>query len=301
MFVYRLMYTTQLPSCLGNRNMLNDYLITEQTTADGILVKKVMIAQALDIDREYYVAVLLDRQMGGIVLVASDQGGVNIEEVAKKTPDAIKKFLLPVNPQDLTKKEAQDIVTKGLGLKDPLEVDRAAEQIIALHKLFCKTDATMIEINPLGITPDKEVVCFDAKLDFDENAEFRQKWIQSYKQEAEENEDPRMKLASEYNLNFVPMDDGNIGCLVNGAGLAMATMDIIKLHGGLPANFLDVGGGVTKQGVERAFSLITQDTKVKTILVNIFGGIVNCGKNYQELFVFFYLLMTSLNLSERNN
>lgn len=264
------------------RNMLNDYIITHQTTKDGLLVKKVMICEALDIDREYYVAILLDRQMGGITLVASSQGGVNIEEVAEKNPSAIKKFLLPTDPHDLTDEITLKIAREGLGLNDATEVNKAAVQIRRLHSLFVSTDATMVEINPLGVTPQKDVVCFDAKLDFDENAEFRQKWLQPYKDEAAENEDSRLKLAHEYGLNFVPMDDGNIGCLVNGAGLAMATMDIIKLHGGLPANFLDVGGGVTKAGVERAFSLITADKKVRAILVNIFGGIVNCGKCFSS-------------------
>ena len=258
--------------------MLNDYIITHQTTKEGLLVKKVMICEALDIDREYYLAILLDRQMGGITLVASSEGGVNIEEVAEKNPSAIKKFLLPTEVSDLKDEMAREIAQKGLGLVDSIELSKAANQIRQLHSLFVATDATMVEINPLGVTPEKEVVCFDAKLDFDENAEFRQKWLQPYKDEAAENEDTRLKLAHEYGLNFVPMDDGNIGCLVNGAGLAMATMDIIKLHGGSPANFLDVGGGVTKAGVERAFSLITADKKVSAILVNIFGGIVNCGE-----------------------
>lgn len=132
------------------------------------------------------------------------------------------------------------------------------------------------QINPLGVTPEKEVVCFDAKLDFDENAEFRQKWIRGYKDHHEEGSDERIQEAAAFGLNFVPMSEGNIGCLVNGAGLAMATMDIIQLSGGKPANFLDCGGGVKAEGVEKAFSLITRDPHVKSILVNIFGGIVNC-------------------------
>ena len=258
--------------------MLNDHLVTHQTTAEGILVTKVMIAEALDIKTEYYLAILLDRAMNGPVLVACKYGGVNIEEVAEKNPDAIKKFALPINKSSLSLKEAIKMVKDGLDIEEESIAVKAAEEVIKLHNLFLETDALQIEINPLGVTPDKEVVCFDAKLDFDENAEFRQKWLKEYAKECEQDEDPRILKAKEFNLNFIPMETGNIGCLVNGAGLAMATMDIISLKGGVPANFLDVGGGVTQAGVERAFQLITADPKVTTILVNIFGGIVNCGK-----------------------
>lgn len=259
--------------------MLNDHLITHQTTSEGILVSKVMIAEALDIDQEFYLAILLDRAMNGPVLVASKYGGVNIEEVAEKNPDAIKKFPLPITKGNLSLPDAVKMVQQGLDISDDAIAHKAAEQVIKLHSLFLDTDALQIEINPLGVTPQKQVVCFDAKLDFDENAEFRQKWLEPYAKECEKDEDGRILKAKEFNLNFIPMESGNIGCLVNGAGLAMATMDIISLKGGLPANFLDVGGGVTQAGVERAFQLITADPKVTTILVNIFGGIVNCGKH----------------------
>jgi succinyl-CoA synthetase beta subunit len=193
--------------------------------------------------------------------------------VAEKTPDAIHKFPVPVDsetmPMDLALK-----IAKSLGIDEKL-AEKAAKEIASLYKLFLELDALQIEVNPLGVTPDDQVVCFDAKLEFDENAQFRQKWLKSIEQDDPEECDARVKLAKEYNLNFVPMD-GNIGCLVNGAGLAMATMDIIHHHGGSPANFLDVGGGVNQTGVENAFKLITQDTNVRAILVNIFGGIVNC-------------------------
>ena len=265
-------------------SMIHDYLITAQTPADGILVSKVMIAHALDIDKEYYAAILLDREARpatrstGIVLVASPCGGMDIEKVAHDRPNDIHKFPLPLNEGGLSKSAAADMAKKGFGISDTLIADRTAEQLIALHQLFLKTDATMVEINPLGVTPDKQVVCFDAKLDFDENAEFRQSWIKQYKQSQETapDFDRRIAEAHAHGLNFVPMNSGNIGCLVNGAGLAMATMDIIQLSGGAPANFLDCGGGVRAEGVEKAFSLITRDPNVKSILVNIFGGIVNC-------------------------
>lgn len=260
--------------CEITGRMLNDYLITNQTTAEGVLVSKVMIAEALDIDKEYYVAILLDRTAGGPVVVASSRGGMNIEEVAEKSPEDIHKFVIPVENPTMDKSLALEIAHKGLGITDEAVAEKAAHEIAALYKLFLDTDSTQIEINPLGVTPAKDVVCFDAKLEFDENAFFRQRWLEDFQDEAEE-VDERMALAKKYNLNFVPMD-GNIGCLVNGAGLAMATMDIIHHYGGSPANFLDVGGGVNQQGVENAFRLITQDSNVKAILVNIFGGIVNC-------------------------
>lgn len=254
-----------------------------------------MVAEALDIDKEFYAAILLDRASGGPVLVLSQFGGVNIEEVAEKNPEAIQKFPLPVDPQKVDTSYLQDAVRKGLGKMNEMVLDQTrlisllnfiglqddkvtmsvAKEIQNLHKLFINIDAMQVEINPLGLTPANKVVCFDAKIQFDENAMFRQSWIKSFEEENIENEDARMILAKKYNLNFVAMD-GDIGCFVNGAGLAMATMDIIHHHGGKPANFLDVGGGVTQEGVEKAFRIITQDPGVKAILVNIFGGIVNC-------------------------
>jgi succinyl-CoA synthetase beta subunit len=256
--------------------MLNDYLITAQTTANGVLVQKVMIAEALDIKKELYLAILLDRASNGPVIVASQEGGMDIEQVAEKTPEAIHKFLVPIdmNSDNLDLNIAKEVANKGLGLSGSLQ-EEAAREIASLYKTFINLDALQVEINPFGITTDDSVVCFDAKINFDENAAFRQKWMKDFEKENASEEDPREGLAREYNLNFVPMD-GNIACLVNGAGLAMATMDIIHHYGGSPANFLDVGGSVNQEGVENAFRLITQDSKVRAILVNIFGGIVNC-------------------------
>ncbi|CAG2119901.1 unnamed protein product, partial [Medioppia subpectinata] len=275
--------------------MLNDFLITAQTTKSGVLVNKVMIGEALDIKKEFYLAILLDRASGGPVIVASQEGGVDIEQVAEKTPDAIHKFPIPIdsNAEDLDIELAKKVAKSGLGLSGNLAED-AAQQISRLYKMFIKLDALQVEINPFGITTKDSLVyalqveinpfgittkdslvCFDAKINFDENASFRHQWMKQIENENSAEEDPRDRLARDYNLNFVPMD-GNIACLVNGAGLAMATMDIIHHYGGSPANFLDVGGSVNQLGVENAFRLITADPKVRAILVNIFGGIVNC-------------------------
>ena len=256
--------------------MLNDYLITAQTTKDGVLVHKVMIAEALDIKKELYLAILLDRASNGPVIVVSQEGGVDIEAVAEKNPEAIHKFPVDINSnlESLDLDLAKNVAKIGLGLSGGL-VEDAAQQISRLYKMFIKLDALQIEVNPFGITTDDRLVCFDAKMNFDENASFRHQWMKNIELENVSEEDPRDHLAREYGLNFVPMD-GNIACLVNGAGLAMATMDIIHHYGGSPANFLDVGGSVNQVGVENAFRLITADQKVKAILVNIFGGIVNC-------------------------
>ena len=256
--------------------MLDDYLITAQTTKDGILVKKVMIAEAIDIKKELYLAILLDRASGGPIVVASPEGGMDIEKVAETNPTAVHKFPISIseNSKDLERQLALRIAGEGLGLDGKLKED-AATEISHLYRMFLKLDALQIEINPLGITTQNQVICFDAKMNFDENAMFRHEWMKQIMEENSSEEDPRDRLARESNLNFVPMD-GNIACLVNGAGLAMATMDIIHRYGGSPANFLDVGGSVNQAGVESAFKLIMTDKKVKAVLVNIFGGIVNC-------------------------
>ncbi|XP_003747680.1 succinate--CoA ligase [GDP-forming] subunit beta, mitochondrial [Galendromus occidentalis] len=250
--------------------MLGYRLVTKQTPKEGVLVKKVMIAEALDIKRETYLAILMDRTFNGPVVVASPAGGVDIEEVAEKTPELIFKQPVDIN-KGLTDEQAMSIAKnlqfEGNNMKD------AAEQIKKLYQVFRRVDATMVEINPFGETPDGKVVCFDAKINFDDNAQFRQKDI--FAQEDHAESDPREVEAAKWNLNYIGMD-GNIACLVNGAGLAMATMDIIKLHGGNPANFLDVGGSVGEEQVAEAFRILTQDPKVKAILVNVFGGIVNC-------------------------
>jgi len=250
--------------------MLGYRLVTKQTAKDGVLVNKVMIAEAMDIKRETYLAILMDRAHNGPVIVASPAGGVDIEEVAEKTPELI--FKEPVDIEKGINKDQAMKIAKNLQFEGRLQGD-AAEQIVKLYNLFRKVDATMVEINPFGETPDGKVVCFDAKINFDDNAQFRQKEI--FEQEDHAESDPREVEAARFNLNYIGMD-GNIACLVNGAGLAMATMDIIKLHGGNPANFLDVGGNVKEDQVTEAFRILTQDPNVKAILVNVFGGIVNC-------------------------
>lgn len=258
------------------KSMLGDYLITAQTTGDGILVKKVMIAEAVDIKSEFYLAILLDRASGGPIIVASPEGGMDIEKVAEQNPQAVHKFPIAIdqNAKELQQDIAMKIASKGLGLTGKLQED-AAKEIAYLYRMFIKLDALQVEINPLGVTTENAVVCFDAKINFDENAMFRHEWMNQIIEENSAEEDPRDALARQFNLNFVPMD-GNIACLVNGAGLAMATMDIIHRYGGNPANFLDVGGSVNQAGVESAFKLLMTDKKVRAVLVNIFGGIVNC-------------------------
>lgn len=250
--------------------MLGYKLVTKQTPKEGVLVNKVMIAEAMDIARETYLAILMDRSFNGPVIVASPAGGVDIEDVAEKTPQLI--FKEPISIQEGITDEQARTVAKNLNFKGPL-LDQAAEQIKHLYNLFIKVDATQVEVNPFGETPDGRVVCFDAKINFDDNAAFRQKDI--FAQEDVSESDPREVEAARNHLNYIGMD-GNIACLVNGAGLAMATMDIIQLHGGSPANFLDVGGSVQEDQVTQAFKILTEDPKVKAVLVNIFGGIVNC-------------------------
>ncbi|XP_014778494.1 succinate--CoA ligase [GDP-forming] subunit beta, mitochondrial [Octopus bimaculoides] len=250
--------------------MLGNNLVTKQTSTSGVKVTKVMIAEALDISREAYLAILMDRKYGGPVIVGSPCGGMDIEEVAAKSPEAI--FTEPIDIfTGISKKQALKMASN-LGFKSNLH-EEAANQICCLYNLFQNVDATQVEVNPFGETNDGKVVCFDAKISFDDNAVFRQKSIFAMEDTTEQ--DPREVEAAKFNLNYIGMD-GNIACLVNGAGLAMATMDIIKLYGGEPANFLDCGGTVTEKQVFEAFKLLTEDSQVKAILVNIFGGIVNC-------------------------
>jgi len=252
------------------KEMLGHNLITNQTPKTGVTVRKVMIAEALDIARETYLAFLMDRANNGPVMVGSPMGGMDIEEVAHKHPDALHTEVIDI-AHGVTDNQARKMAAflKFEGTKQ----DVAAEQIKRLYSLFLKVDATQIEINPFGETPDGQVVCFDAKMNFDDNAAFRQKEVFAMDDTSES--DKREVEAAKHNLNYIGMD-GNIGCMVNGAGLAMATMDLIKLHNGEPANFLDVGGGVTEGQVYQAFKLLTSDSQVKAILVNVFGGIVNC-------------------------
>lgn len=250
--------------------MLGHKLITKQTPKDGIPVKKIMIAESVSIRRETYLCILMDRAKNGPVIIASPAGGVDIEGVAEKTPHLIKTVPIDIF-EGVTDQNANELA-EFLEFKGDLK-PKAADEIKKLWKLFLSVDATQIEINPLVETNDKQVISVDAKLNFDDNAKFRQKDIFGLEDVTES--DPREVEAARYDLNYIGMT-GNIGCLVNGAGLAMGTMDIIKLHGGDPANFLDVGGAVKEEQVRAAFNIITSDEKVKSILVNVFGGIVNC-------------------------
>ncbi|XP_043238347.1 succinate--CoA ligase [GDP-forming] subunit beta, mitochondrial-like [Amphibalanus amphitrite] len=251
-------------------SMAGHRLVTKQTPKDGIMVRKVMVAESVDILRETYFCILMDREYNGPVVIASPDGGVDIEEVAEKTPERLRTVPIDIH-EGMTEETARDLAAF-LNFHGELQ-DKAAAEIQALYRLFLAVDATQVEINPLIETPQGQVVAVDAKIQFDDNAAFRQKEIFAMEDSSES--DPREVEAAKHNLNYIGMD-GNIGCLVNGAGLAMATMDIIKLHGGEPANFLDCGGGVQEEQVKSAFQLLTNDKNVKAILVNVFGGIVNC-------------------------
>merc|ERR1712158_243620 len=252
------------------KGMIGDFLITKQTGADGRICNSVMITERKYTRKEYYIAFMNERAFNGPVIIASSEGGVNIEETAEKNPDSIVKF--PIDAvQGLTVEGSKNVAVK-LGIHDS-KVDEVAQILQNLYKLFVSKDASMVEINPFAEDNSGHFVCLDAKLKFDDNAEFRQKAV--FDQRDWSQEDAREVAAAEYNLNYIALD-GDIGCMVNGAGLAMATMDIIKLHGGSPANFLDVGGGATAHQVKEAFKIITGDPKVNAILVNIFGGIMRC-------------------------
>jgi succinyl-CoA synthetase beta subunit len=250
--------------------MFGHKLITKQTPPEGILVQKVMVADSVNIIRETYVCIVMDREHNGPVLIASPAGGMDIEEVAEKTPEKLK--TVPINIEEGLSKSTALEIADFLEFKGALR-EKAATELLNLYKLFNKVDAVQVEINPLAETDDGRCIFVDAKLAFDDNAKYRQKEIFAMEDHSES--DPKEVEASKYDLNYVAMD-GNIGCLVNGAGLAMATMDIIKINGGHPANFLDVGGGVKEGQVLKAFEILTSDKKIKAILVNIFGGIVNC-------------------------
>lgn len=245
-------------------------LVTHQTGPEGKKVEKVYIEQGCQIAKEYYLACLVDRDTGRVVVMASSEGGMEIEEVAEKNPDAIKKVIVdPVT--GLLPFQARQLAF-AIGM-DGKVAGKAVKFMMSLYQAFIEKDCSIAEINPLVVTADDEVICLDAKMNFDSNALYRHKDIVEYRDLTEE--DPAEIEASQYDLAFIKLD-GNIGCLVNGAGLAMATMDIIKLHGANPANFLDVGGGASKEKVTEAFKIILSDDNVKGILVNIFGGIMKC-------------------------
>lgn len=250
--------------------MIGETLVTHQTGEEGKVVNKIMVADAVDIEKEYYLAVLMDRESRSPVIVASTEGGVNIEEVAEQTPEKIFREvihpLLGLQPYEIRNLAA------GLGLSGDV-AKQFGKLLKGVYNLFISCDCSMVEINPLVTTPDGQVLALDAKFDFDDNALYRHPDIEALHDPTEE--DPREVEAAKYDLNYIGLD-GNIACLVNGAGLAMATMDIIKQSGGEPANFLDVGGGATQEQVRNAFKIILGDPNVKGILVNIFGGIMDC-------------------------
>ncbi len=250
--------------------MLGQTLVTHQTGPAGRVVSKVLVAEAAEIDREIYFAILLDRSLGTPVIVASREGGINIEDVAAKTPEKI--IREPISPALGLQPYQTRKLAKQLGFSS-LEMRPACKLFDSLYKLFIKCDCSLIEINPMVVTKKGEVLALDAKLNFDDNALSRQPEILAMRDISEE--DPREVEASKSNLNYIGLD-GDIACMVNGAGLAMATMDIIHHFGGKPANFLDVGGGANEQQVTEAFKLLTSDANVRGILVNIFGGIMKC-------------------------
>ncbi len=250
--------------------MLGEVLVTHQTGEDGKLVRQVLIAETIDIEKEYYFAILVDRETERPSIIASREGGVEIEEVAEKHPEKIfKEFVHPT--MGLQPYQARKLANQ-LGFTGK-QIRKASSLFLAMYKLFIECDCSMVEVNPLVLTPDGDVLALDAKFGFDDNALFRHPDIAAMRDPEEE--DPREVEASKFDLNYIGLD-GNIGCMVNGAGLAMSTMDIIKTCGGDPANFLDVGGGATESQVKEAFRILLGDPKVKAILVNIFGGIMQC-------------------------
>ncbi|QCN95832.1 ADP-forming succinate--CoA ligase subunit beta [Azospirillum argentinense] len=250
--------------------MLNHVLVTKQTGPEGREVKRLYVEEGADIKRELYLGMLTDRATGRVTIMASTEGGMEIEEVAHNTPEKIVK--VAIDPATGIQGYHTRKVAFALGLEGK-QVSAAAKFIVAAYQAFVDLDCAIVEINPLIVTGAGEILALDAKMSFDDNALFRHKDVEELRDEAEE--DPAEIEAAKHSLNYVKLD-GNIGCMVNGAGLAMATMDIIKLYGGEPANFLDVGGGATKERVTAAFKLILSDPNVEGILVNIFGGIMRC-------------------------
>jgi len=252
------------------KSLLGTRLVTFQTDANGQPVNSVLIAEPCDIERELYLGAVLDRAQRRVVIMASTEGGVEIEHVAEKTPEKILKLvvdpLVGVMPYQ----------ARELGFALGLNLDQMKDFtkiLLGLGKMFKECDLSMVEVNPLIITKDGKLICLDAKVVVDDNALYRLPMIRAMRDATQEDE--RENRARDWELNYIALD-GDIGCMVNGAGLAMATMDLIKLHGGNPANFLDVGGGATKERVTEAFKIILSDDQVKGILVNIFGGIVRC-------------------------
>lgn len=252
------------------RSLLGKNLVTYQTTAEGQPVNQVLIEEPCDIERELYLGAVVDRAKQRIVFMASTEGGVEIEKVAEKTPEKI--LTITVDPMvGVMPFQGRDLAY-ALGLKGE-QVKQFVHLLVGLGKMFKERDLALLEINPLVITKQGSLLCLDAKVSIDDNALYRQPKLNEMRDASQEDE--RENRAREWELNYIALD-GDIGCMVNGAGLAMATMDMIKLQGGNPANFLDVGGGATKERVSEAFKIILSDKKVKAILINIFGGIVRC-------------------------
>ena len=254
----------------ASESLLGTNLITPQTDANGQPVNEVIIEAGQDIAKELYLGLLVDRASERITVLASTEGGMDIEKVASDTPDKIIK--MKTNPlSKLSLDECSEVSVK-LGLDESLH-EEFSQTLMGLYEIFITHDANLIEINPLIITGDNQIMALDGKIDFDDNALYRNESILALRDVAQEDEKERS--ASEYELNYISLD-GTVGCMVNGAGLAMATMDLIEYHGGSPANFLDVGGGTTSERVAKAFEIIQSGENVKAILVNIFGGIVRC-------------------------
>ena len=252
------------------QKMLGKILITPQTGKSGRKVKRLYVEETCDIDKEFYLSCLVDRASSKIAFISSAEGGVDIEQVAKKNPKKI--VTVKLNISKLVSKEDVKKIIKPFGLSVKLE-KQAFNLIQSIYKILLEKDASLIEINPLILTKDNNLICLDAKINFDDNALYRHPDIVSLKDTNEE--DPIETEAKKHDLAYIKLD-GKIGCMVNGAGLAMATMDIIKLYGSEPANFLDVGGGASKEKVSAAFKIILSEKSVKGILINIFGGIMRC-------------------------
>lgn len=252
------------------KEILGMQLVTHQTGPEGKEVKRVLIEEGCDIKKELYLGMVIDRATSRVVMMASTEGGMEIEEVAEKTPEKILKEV--IDPAVGFQGYQARNLAFGLGL-DKAQVSKTVKLMMGLYQAFVDSDCSLAEINPLVVTGNGDVMALDAKMNFDSNALYRQKSIEEMRDFDEE--DPNEIEASKYDLSYIALD-GNIGCMVNGAGLAMATMDTIKLHGGTPANFLDVGGSADEERVTEAFKIILSDPKVKAILVNIFGGIMKC-------------------------
>jgi succinyl-CoA synthetase beta subunit len=250
--------------------LLGKPLVTHQTGPEGRVVRRVYVEEASQVARELYLGMVVDRKAAAVAVIASTEGGMEIEEVAAKTPEKI--LTDPIDPLvGMAPFQARKIAF-ALGLKDK-QVGQFATLLAALYRAFVETDASLIEINPLVVTADGRVICLDAKISFDDNGLFRHPDIRELRDSNEE--DPAETEAAKYDLSYVHLD-GNIGCMVNGAGLAMATMDIVKYYGAEPANFLDVGGGANAQKIAAAFRILLSDARVKAVLINVFGGIMQC-------------------------